>query len=35
VAQRFPVWVRLDNPPADAMHVGMTASVKVRHVDAP
>jgi membrane fusion protein, multidrug efflux system len=33
VAQRFPVWVRLDNPPTDAMHVGMTASVKVRHVD--
>jgi membrane fusion protein, multidrug efflux system len=31
VAQRFPVWVRLDNPPAEAMHVGMTASVKVRH----
>jgi multidrug efflux system membrane fusion protein len=31
VAQRFPVWIRLDNPPASAMHVGMTASVKVRH----
>jgi len=31
VAQRFPVWVRLDSPPAFAMHVGMTASVKVRH----
>ena len=31
VAQRFPVWVRLDSPPAEAMHVGMTASVKVRH----
>ncbi len=31
VAQRFPVWVRLDNPPLEAMHVGMTASVKVRH----
>jgi multidrug efflux system membrane fusion protein len=29
VAQRFPVWVRLDNPPTFAMHVGMTASVKV------
>jgi membrane fusion protein, multidrug efflux system len=29
VAQRFPVWVRLDHPPAAAMHVGMTASVKV------
>jgi membrane fusion protein, multidrug efflux system len=29
VAQRFPVWIRLDNPPASAMHVGMTASVKV------
>ena len=34
VAQRFPVWVRLDGPPAYAMHVGMTASVKVRHDDA-
>jgi multidrug efflux system membrane fusion protein len=34
VAQRFPVWIRLDNPPSDALHVGMTASVKVRHVPA-
>ena len=31
VAQRFPVWVRLDHPPPEAMHVGMTASVKVHH----
>jgi membrane fusion protein, multidrug efflux system len=31
VAQRFPVWVRLDHPPPQAMHVGMTASVKVHH----
>jgi multidrug efflux system membrane fusion protein len=31
VAQRFPVWVRLHHPPALAMHVGMTASVKVQH----
>jgi len=31
VAQRFPVWVRLDHPPLQAMHVGMTASVKVHH----
>ena len=31
VAQRFPVWVRLDHPPPEAMHVGMTASVKVQH----
>jgi membrane fusion protein, multidrug efflux system len=31
VAQRFPVWVRLDHPPPFAMHVGMTASVKVHH----
>lgn len=31
VAQRFPVWVRLDSPPPEAMHVGMTASVKVHH----
>jgi membrane fusion protein, multidrug efflux system len=29
VAQRFPVWIRLDDPPAFARHVGMTASVKV------
>jgi membrane fusion protein, multidrug efflux system len=34
VAQRFPVWVRLDSPPAEAMHVGMTASVKVHHGDS-
>ena len=31
VAQRFPVWVRLDNPPPEAMHSGMTVSVKVHH----
>jgi membrane fusion protein, multidrug efflux system len=31
VAQRFPVWVRLDSPPSFAMHVGLTASVKVQH----
>ena len=31
VAQRFPVWVRLDHPPPEAMHVGMTCSVKVQH----
>jgi multidrug efflux system membrane fusion protein len=31
VAQRFPVWVRLDHPPPEAMHVGMTVSVKVQH----
>ena len=34
VAQRFPVWVRLNSPPAEAMHVGMTASVKVHHGDS-
>jgi membrane fusion protein, multidrug efflux system len=34
VAQRFPVWVRLDHPPPEAMHVGMTASVKVRRAGA-
>jgi membrane fusion protein, multidrug efflux system len=33
VAQRFPVWVRLDHPPPEAMHVGMTASVKVQRGD--
>jgi hypothetical protein len=31
VAQRFAVWIRLDSPPTFAMHVEMTASVKVRH----
>lgn len=31
VAQRFPVWVRLDSPRTEVMHVGMTASVKVHH----
>src|ERR1700742_808107 len=31
VAQRFPVLVRLDGPPPFAMHVGLTASVKVLH----
>jgi multidrug efflux system membrane fusion protein len=35
VAQRFPVWVRLDHPPSDAMHLGMTASVKVHHDRSP
>jgi len=34
VAQRFPVWVRLDHPPPEALHVGMTASVKVDHGDS-
>ena len=34
VAQRFPVWVRMDSPPPEAMHVGMTASVKVHHGDS-
>ncbi len=34
VAQRFPVWVRLDSPPPEAMHVGMTASVKVHRGDS-
>lgn len=31
VAQRFPVWIRLEAPPPFALHVGLTASVKVRH----
>jgi len=31
VAQRFPVWVRLNSPPPEAMHLGMTASVKIHH----
>ncbi|HEY2623619.1 MAG TPA: HlyD family efflux transporter periplasmic adaptor subunit [Dyella sp.] len=31
VAQRFPVWIRLDDPPREAMHVGVTVSVRVQH----
>ena len=31
VAQRFPVWVRLDDPPSSLMRVGATASVRVQH----
>jgi multidrug efflux system membrane fusion protein len=31
VAQRFPVWVRLDDPPEPLMRIGATASVKVQH----
>jgi len=31
VAQRFPVWVRLDDPPEALMRIGATASVKVQH----
>jgi membrane fusion protein, multidrug efflux system len=31
VAQRFPVRIRLDDPPESAMRIGATASVLVRH----
>jgi multidrug efflux system membrane fusion protein len=31
VAQRFPVWVRLDDPPAKLTRIGATASVRVHH----
>ena len=31
VAQRFPVWVRLDDPPAPLMRIGATVSVRVQH----
>ena len=31
VAQRFPVWVRLDDPPSNVTRIGATASVRVRH----
>ena len=31
VAQRFPVRVLLDNPPPDAMRIGATVSIVVRH----
>jgi multidrug efflux system membrane fusion protein len=33
VAQRFPVRILLDNPPQDAMRIGATVSVEVRHGD--
>jgi multidrug efflux system membrane fusion protein len=31
VAQRFPVWVRLDDPPQKLTRIGATASVRVHH----
>lgn len=31
VAQRFPVWVKLDDPPESMMRIGATVSVKVQH----
>jgi membrane fusion protein, multidrug efflux system len=31
VAQRFPVWVRLDEPPQPFLRIGATASVRVNH----
>jgi multidrug efflux system membrane fusion protein len=31
VAQRFPVRIRLENPPADLMGLGATAAVEVKH----
>ena len=34
VAQRFPVRIRLDNPPASAMRIGATVSVLVQPSDA-
>ena len=34
VAQRFPVWVRLDDPPAKLTRIGATASVRVHHAGA-
>jgi len=35
VAQRFPVRILLDDPPPDAMRVGATVSIVVRHGDSP
>jgi multidrug efflux system membrane fusion protein len=32
VAQRFPVWIRLDDPPPGLTRIGATASVRVHHV---
>jgi membrane fusion protein, multidrug efflux system len=34
VAQRFPVWIRLDDPPSKLMRIGATASVRVHHAGA-
>jgi multidrug efflux system membrane fusion protein len=31
VAQRFPVRILLDSPPQDAMRIGATVSIQVRH----
>ena len=31
VAQRFPVWIRLPDPPRQSMRIGGTASVRVEH----
>jgi multidrug efflux system membrane fusion protein len=31
VAQRFPVWIRLDDPPRDVTRIGATVSVRVQH----
>ena len=31
VAQRFPVWIRLDDPPEQLTRIGATASVRVQH----
>jgi membrane fusion protein, multidrug efflux system len=31
VAQRFPVWVQLDDPPPQLMRIGATVSVRVQH----
>ena len=31
VAQRFPVWVRLEDPPPQLTRIGATASVRVEH----
>jgi membrane fusion protein, multidrug efflux system len=31
VAQRFPVWIRLQDPPRQGMRIGATASVRVQH----
>ena len=34
VAQRFPVWVRLNEPPQPFLRIGATASVRVGHASA-
>ncbi len=35
VAQRFPVWIRLENPSPKLTRIGATASVRIQHERSP